>query len=264
MLVTVEGYAVEGGFDRPGAPSTCYAPTIALGRHDGPGEAEGLWSRYETLLDAAAALGLGGVRLDLEWARVEPRRGEVDEEALARYLEVVARARSLGLSVTVALVDAAWPSWLGLEAWLLPWVEPVVAAHARRVAAAIADASVRLVAFTDPQGLVSRGYLEATAPPWRRGAVREARFARDQLGRIAAALASDDVVAPRLVVATTLSLDDGAAAITSARSVPHVDEVHVRSLLAGHGPTRAARGLLARDGEGWRVDAPRDLLDALR
>jgi beta-glucosidase/6-phospho-beta-glucosidase/beta-galactosidase len=262
--MTLEGYAVEGGFDQPGAPATCYVPTIALGRHDGPGNADGVWSRYETLLDAAAALGLDGVRLNLEWARVEPRRGEFDGAALARYLDVVSHARSLGLSVTVALVDAAWPSWLGLEAWLLPWVEPVVVAHARRVAAAIDDASVRLVVFTDPQGLVSRGYLEATAPPWRRGAVREARFARDQLGRIAAALAGDDVVSPRLVDATTVSLDAGAAAIASARSASHVGEVHVRSLLAGYGPTRAQRGLVTRDGEGWRLDAPEGLLDALR
>ncbi len=264
MLVTLEGYGVEGGYDQPGSPATCYAPTIALGRHGGPGDAEGLWSRYEAALDIAATLGVDGVRVTFEWARLEPRRGSFDEGALARYLQVVEHARSLGLSVTVALVDAAWPSWLGLEAWLLPWVEPVAVAHARRVADSLVDGSVRIVPFTDPDALVARGYLEASAPPWRRSAAREARFARDQLGRVASALADDLVVGPRLVRATTISLDAGAAAITAARSAPHVDEVHVRSLLAGHGPARAARGLVVRDGEGWRVDASSELLAALR
>lgn len=263
MLVTLEGYAVEGGFDRRGEPATCFSPTIALGRHEGPGDADLLWGGYERVLDAVADLGVDGVRLTFEWARLEPRRGAFDESALARYLEVVAHARSLDLAVTVALVDAAWPSWLGLEAWVLPWVAPVLVAHARRVVASLEDGSVRVVPFTQADALIAAGFLEATAPPWRHGAEREARYARSQWRQVAATLASDDVVAPRLVQAVPVPLVAGARGVRAARAA-HADEVHVRSLLAGHGPTRCVRGLLVRDGSSWRVDADEDLLDALR
>ena len=99
--VTLEGYAVEGGFDGPYQPATCYVPTIALGRHVGPGDADDLWHDYERVLDLVPALGFDGVRLNVEWARVEPRRGEVDDAALERYAEVARYATSLGLGVTV-------------------------------------------------------------------------------------------------------------------------------------------------------------------
>ncbi|HEV2426880.1 MAG TPA: hypothetical protein VGS61_01535, partial [Acidimicrobiales bacterium] len=155
VLATLEGYSVEGGLDVAGGPATCFAPTIALGRHPGPGDAAGLWRGYEEVVDAAAGHGVTGIALGVEWARVEPHRGAVDAAALARYAAVAERARSLGVDVTVTLVDAAWPAWLGLEAWLLPWVVPHYLEHAARVAAALPGA--RLVAFADPRGLVDRG-----------------------------------------------------------------------------------------------------------
>src|ERR1039458_7500800 len=55
--VTLEGYAVEGGFDGTSQPSTCFRPTIALGRHLGPGDAYGLWRDYERGLDLVPTMG---------------------------------------------------------------------------------------------------------------------------------------------------------------------------------------------------------------
>lgn len=249
-FVTLEGYAVEGGFDRAGGPATCYGPTIALGRHDGAGDADDLWRGYEEVLDFVPELGFDGVRLGLEWARIEPRQGHVDDDALARYGDVIRGVRALGLGVSVTLVDAAWPAWLGLEAWLLPWVVPHVIAHARRVATLVGHEG-GVVAFTRPDALVRRGYLEASAPPWRRGARRDATFARAQIASITALLAADPLVGPRLV---TSSAEVSAATPGGvAASAPGVDELYVRSLVGGHGPTRAPAGLLERVNGGWRM-----------
>ncbi len=174
--MTIEGYAVEGGLDVAGGPATCYAPSIALGRHAGPGVADDLWHEYERVLDVVAQTRLDGVRLSLEWARIEPRPGLVDEGALARYRAVVLHARSLGLSVTGVIVDAVWPSWLGPEAWLLPWVAPHAIAHARRVCDYLGDALTGLLVFAQPQELVTAGFLSASAPPWRRSALSSAEL----------------------------------------------------------------------------------------
>ena len=148
LLVTLEGYAVEGGFDRVGEPMTCYSPTIALGRHAGPGNADGLWRDYEAVLDLVPELGFDGVRLTLEWARIEPRPGVVDEKALAVTARSFASRAALGLGVTVAIVDGVWPSWLGLEAWILPWTVPCVLDHARRVVEAYGGDATAFLAFT--------------------------------------------------------------------------------------------------------------------
>jgi beta-glucosidase/6-phospho-beta-glucosidase/beta-galactosidase len=265
LFVTLEGYAVEGGFDRVGEPATCYSPTIALGRHAGPGAADDLWRHYETVLDFVPRLGFDGVRLSVEWARVEPRADEVDEAALARYVEVVRHARGLGLDVTVALVDAVWPAWLGQEAWLLPWVVPHVVNHARRVAEFFGDAATGFLAFAQPEELVTRGYLNASAPPWRRSALTDAAFAHAQIERITESLRTDELVGARFVESSAvISVDVASDDVLATRQSFTGSEIYVRSLLSGTGPTRVSEGLLVQRGDEWRVHASEELLAALR
>ena len=266
VLVTLEGYAVEGGFDGPYEPATCYSPTIALGRHAGPGRADQLWRDYEVVLDLVPALGVDGIRLGVEWARVEPRRGRVDAAALERYANVVAHARALDLDVTLAVVDAVWPSWLGLEAWLLPWVAPHVVTHAQRLATYFDDPRVRLLLFAQPEAVVSRGFLHASAPPWRRGAREDAQSARAQIAAISEALHADPVVGPRLVRAhRTVSLERPPDELRAARDRGEPgEELYVRSLLRGAGPTSAPAGLLTYHEGQWRPGELAQALSALR
>ena len=265
LLVTLEGYAVEGGFDRPFEPATCYSPTVSLGRHAGPGDGAGLWRDYEAVLDLVPGLGLDGVRLSVEWARVEPRRGHVDDGAIARYGQVARHARSLGLDVTIVLVDAAWPAWLGLEAWLLPWVVPDLIGHARTVVSRLDDAVTGVVVFADPRSLVAGGFLEGTVPPWRRAARVDAGFASAQIDRIVEALGDDPLVGPLIVRSTrVVSLDQSSELIAQARSGNACDEIYLRTLVSGVGPTAGPPGLLVRRGDSWLVDASEELLQALR
>jgi beta-glucosidase/6-phospho-beta-glucosidase/beta-galactosidase len=265
LLVTLEGYAVEGGFDRPGEPMTCYSPTVALGRHAGPGNADSLWRDYETVLDLVPSLGVDGVRLSLEWARIEPRRGFVDEAALARYAEVIRYARGLDLLVTVVIIDAVWPSWLGLEAWILPWTVPYVLTHARRLIEVFGDQATGFLAFAQSNELVTRGFLTRKAPPWRESAVRDAAFAHAQIERVFTLLREDELVGPRLVASSaTTTLEVAADDLVQARQSLDVKEIYVRSLLRGSGPTSVAQGLLVQHGSEWRISARPELLDALR
>jgi beta-glucosidase/6-phospho-beta-glucosidase/beta-galactosidase len=243
---------------------TCYAPTTALGRHAGPDAAQDLWRHYERALDLVPGLGFEGMRLTIEWARVEPRPGEVDHGALERYGEVIAYARSLDLEITLALVDAVWPSWLGQEAWLLPWVVPHVLDHARRIVSTFDGDLTGVVAFTQPDELVTSGYVRATAPPWRRGAHKDAAFAHAQIQGILSALSADPVVGPRLVkTSAVMTLDVAPDDLVKARHSLDVDELYVRSLLRGSGPTAVRQGLLVQHGDEWRVDVPQELLSAL-
>ena len=264
--MTLEGYAVEGGFDRPYEPATCFRPTIALGRHDGPGDAADLWRDYEQVLDLVPDLAFDGVRLTLEWARIEPRRGEVDQSALERYADVVRHARSIDLDVTVAFVDAAWPAWLGLEAWLLPWVHDVTVAHVRRTVAFLGDAVSGVVVFTQPRELVAHGFVSATAPPWRRGATRDASFARAQLASIEATLRGDELVGPKVVASSkSLSLTGTPAGIAAVRATSSdCDELYVRTLVKGSGPTGSPIGVVEQRDGAWCRAVSDELLSVLR
>jgi hypothetical protein len=103
------------------------------------------------------------------------------------------------------------------------------------------------------------------APPWRKGAFSDARFANAQIEGIVSALGADEIVGPLLVRSSAVTtLDVAPEAFAEARRTLDVDEIYVRSLLRGSGPTSSGAGLLALHGDEWRVNAPEELLDALR
>ncbi|MDE3223604.1 MAG: hypothetical protein KGL79_09235, partial [Acidobacteriota bacterium] len=62
----------------------------------------------------------------------------------------------------------------------------------------------------------------------------------------------------------SLDADGPAAQLRAARADASLDEVHLRSLVRGVGPTAAKAGLLARDGASWRVEASEELVLAWR
>ncbi len=245
VLAALSAYACEGGFDGRHQPATCFTPTISLGRHAGPGDGEGLWSDYEAVVDAASDAGIAGICLEISWARLEPRRGQRDDVALARYFEVIAHARERGLHVGVAAIDAAWPAWLGLEAWLMPWVVPAAVEHVAWVSASLPADSLSVFAARER---LTRGFLDPSAgPPWRRRAREDARSARLNLDAIEA---QSIATSPRIATSVDVELDDVSDAATF-----DVDAVHVRSLVRGRGPLRSRRGLLARRGSQWVLAA---------
>lgn len=252
VLATLSAYASEGGFDGRYQPATCFTPSISLGRHPGSGVGDGLWDEYEAVLNLAAAEGLAGVCLEISWARLEPRRGQRDEVALARYARAIAHAQGLGLHVGLAAIDGAWPAWLGLEAWLLPWVVAVAVEHVVWIASSLPGDSVSVFAAREH---LTRGFLDAGAgPPWRRGAKEDAQSAERNLDEIEARSREASPVA--LVTSAAIELDELDDAVSG------VDEVHVRSLLRGSGPLRSEHGLLARRGDRWVLvgDVPQGLL----
>ena len=258
-LASLEGYAVEGGYDRAGGPATCFAPTSALGRHGVPGVADELWREYEAVLDLGATLGLDGVCFTLEWARLAPERDAFDAAAAERYRRALVHARERGLWVSAVLVDRAWPAWAGQEAWLLPWVEPVFLRHAQRTIDYFFDHVDGLVPFGDAEALVRRGFVEGLAPPWRKGALKDARIAATNVARLDAsvrALAPEKTVGAYRVFEADVAPD----VLARARNDETIEELHVRSLVRGVGPGASRAGLLARHAGEWRVSAPEELL----
>ena len=249
-LVSLSAYACEGGLDDRYQPATCYSPVIALGRRRGPGAAAGLWSEYETVLDLASDLGLAGISLEVSWARLEPRRGRRDDAALSRYAEVIAHARRRGLFVNVAAIDAAWPAWLGQEAWLMPWVVPVAVDYVNWLSSALGADSWSVFAARE---LLTRGFLDDEAgPPWRRGAREDQVSATANLERIAHDAAESSGVDFTTSIDTDLDQLTGAAGAVAAGAA----QVHVRSLVRGSGPLSSLRGLLARRGGEWVLAGP--------
>ena len=190
---------------------------------------------------------------------------EVYADADLQALLATALKNNYDVKIAVARIDAAWPAWLGLEAWLLPWVAPHVVAHARRVVGHLGDAIDGVIVFANPDAQVVGGYLEGSAPPWRRGAVEDAASARRQIDAIVATLREDPVVGAKMLGATrTITLDRSPEEILAERArAGDCEEIYVRSLVKGAGPTSAPAGLLVARAGQWSVCASPDLLSAL-
>ena len=251
LFGVIDGYASEGGFDVAGGIATCYAPAVGLGRVASPGNGDDLWSNYAAIFRAAQEIGLDGVSLTVEWARVAPRYDTVDHAAWGRYREMLSSARETGLEVSVTVIGEVWPAWLGQEAWLLPWVEDEFAAHVERLMNTLGDlvSSVRLFS----RDLATDGFLYGVIPPWRTRAREDARDAAAAIARMSEQAASRSDVASKLrrTKDVLAQLPESVWSTVLARQ-EEFDEIHIATLLPGDGPTALGASLLRR-GEGGYV-----------
>ncbi len=179
--VATAGFQVEGGFNGPGEPGNNWLRWEQVGRVEPSGNAVGFWDRPEEALDRAAGLGCDSFRLGLEWARVEPRPGEVDDRALSGYRKIIDGCIQRGLEPLVTLHHFTHPSWLGEDFWLRPdsperflaWVEMVLAALAGRVRLWVTINEINVLAI--------ESWLLGSFPPGRFLAFGDAAVAADHL-----------------------------------------------------------------------------------
>ncbi len=190
--VATAGFQGEGGFNGPGEPGNNWLGWESLGRVEPSGLALDFWRRYEEHLDRVAGIGCDAFRLSIEWARVEPRDGEVDSTALDAYASILDACRERGLEPLVTLHHFTHPSWLGEEFWLLPdsperfakWVEIAVTGLAERCS--------HWVTINEMNVLANLSYIAGMFPPGRYLDVRSAVLALDHL--LAAHVLAYDVV----------------------------------------------------------------------
>ncbi|WP_051172320.1 family 1 glycosylhydrolase [Microbacterium indicum] len=115
------------------------------------GRAAGGYDRVESDLDLVAARGLGAYRFSVEWARVEPARGEVVTAELDHYERVVDAALERGLAPVVTLNHFASPAWFAAAgSWLAPDAAELFAAQADRVMARFGDRIAVAVTINEP------------------------------------------------------------------------------------------------------------------
>jgi hypothetical protein len=76
--------------------STDWDIMVSKGGAPKKGNALFSWTQFEKDLAALKKTGVNHYRYSLEWARIEPRMGEFDEEAIDRYVEMARRLKEAG------------------------------------------------------------------------------------------------------------------------------------------------------------------------
>ena len=158
----VSHYQVEGDDDCD------WTAWEELGRTRGEpcGRAVDSWAQYESDAELAKAAGANAFRFSVSWPRIEPRRGEYDEVALARYRKLVDHLVALDLEPVVTLFHYTHPVWFHEQT---PWTSTAsirsFAAFTARVADALGDGVRFYVPFNEPLVFLLAGYFDAQIPP---------------------------------------------------------------------------------------------------
>jgi beta-glucosidase len=139
-----------------------------LAADDRSGLACDWWEHAEVDFDRAQALGVTGLRLSLEWSRIEPEEGRWDDAAIARYRAMLQGLRDRGIEPLVTLHHFTNPLWLERRgAFEQPAVVALFERYARHCVNAFGDLCDFWCTVNEPNVYAVCGYLIGMWPPGR-------------------------------------------------------------------------------------------------
>lgn len=129
------------------------------------GDAANSFSLWPADMDLVKALGLNTYRFSLEWARIEPARGQFSVAMLDHYKAMIAGCRARGLIPVVTFNHFTTPIWFAANGgWSSPEAPDLFARYCRRAAEHLAEHIGYATTLNEPN-LV--GMLEVVLPGGR-------------------------------------------------------------------------------------------------
>lgn len=148
--VANSGFQVEGA-NRDSNWKRYTDRSAATGAVDPVRHAVDFRHRYGEDIGLAAAMGVNTFRFGIEWARVQPRRGEFSESALRYYDSVIAEIRAAGMSPMITLVHFVYPGWVADQGGFgNPRTVDDFARYARLITERYADACSMWITINEP------------------------------------------------------------------------------------------------------------------
>jgi len=138
--------------------------------------------RYVEDLDLAQAMGQNALRVSLDWSRLEPREGQWDAQAFARYREMLGAMRTRGIEPMVTLFHFVSPSWLmGKGGWTNDGVVPLFERFATKAIQELGDLADLWCTINEPSVYAVLSYLLGAWPPQEHSLLTTLRVMRNQL-----------------------------------------------------------------------------------
>jgi beta-glucosidase len=161
----------SSGFQSEGyAPDSNWRRFAGATAPDAYRDSVDFYHHYREDIALAKSLGVGVYRISVEWARIQPRPGEWDEQAFAFYDNVIGAIRAAGMRPMITLDHWVYPGW---EADRGGWAQPAMVddwlASARRVVDRYAGDDPLWVTINEPfdypRLMVSQGQLRQDQIP---------------------------------------------------------------------------------------------------
>ena len=129
------------------------------------GDACDSWNRWPEDLSLIKSAGLNSYRFSVEWARIEPERGEFSHATLDYYRRMCIVCREAGIEPIVTLHHFTSPRWVAaMGGWEAPAVVDRFAIYVERTARALGDVVSWYCTMNEPNAQVTSKVLQRK--PW--------------------------------------------------------------------------------------------------
>jgi beta-glucosidase len=135
-----------------------------------PAESSGIacdsYNRYEEDFDLCVKCNNNSVRISIEWARIEPRPGEFDQNEINHYKKVLIAAKGRGLKTFVTLHHFSNPIWFSdMGAWKNMESPSIFARYVNRCVEEFHELIDAYIPINEPQVIALMSYTLGAWPP---------------------------------------------------------------------------------------------------
>ncbi len=119
------------------------------------------YNRYEEDFDLCKKLNNNAVRISIEWARLEPKKGEFSDEAFAHYKKVLESAKARELKTFVTLHHFTNPIWFAkLGGWENSKSSEYFSVYALECVKRLGDLMDVVMTINEPLVLANQAYFK--------------------------------------------------------------------------------------------------------
>ena len=124
------------------------------------------WDLWEQDFDLLKQLNVNAYRFSIEWARIEPEQGQIDQSALKKYHKMINKLTDLKIEPILTLHHFTHPKWFHETS---PWHEPEsienFVNYARLIIENLAEKISWYITFNEPLVWLLAAYGDAKFPP---------------------------------------------------------------------------------------------------
>lgn len=146
------------------------------------GRATGHWNRYDEDYGLAQDFGLDGLRISLEWSKIQPTGpdlNDINHDVIEHYINQVKSLKKRGMHVTLCLYHHVLPTWFadngGFEKAenIEKFVQTATLVLQKINDACSLDENDKLITFNEPAGYALAAYIYGKYPPGKKFKFKE-------------------------------------------------------------------------------------------
>ncbi len=127
------------------------------------------YHRFNEDFDLAKEMGHNAHRFSVEWSRIEPQKGKIDEKEIEHYREVVLALKKRGLEPFITLYHWTLPLWLSdAGGWLNPRSPYYFDRFVKIISEKLFDQVNFWITINEPNVYASNSYLRGVWPPQKK------------------------------------------------------------------------------------------------